>query len=156
MRLRVDGRKRILGTLRNRRAGRLMTAEWRKNVARDCAFPVLRDVFIRHSAVLSLPAVLLRKVPNFVSAVKTLTSNVSASLLSSAFPRWRTHECWDCRLKSIVHARSVYDIVLCVYERFRVDVWKRYVNDDRFRVDGDKNMRLLAFAFTIAYVWTGS
>ena len=35
----------------------------------------------------------------------------------------------------------MYDIVLCVYERFRVD--------------GDKNMRLLAFAFTIVFVWTG-
>ena len=44
---------------------------------------------------------------------------------------------------------------LCVYERFRVDGLKRYVNDDRFRVDGDKNMRLLAFAFTIVFVWTG-
>ena len=50
---------------------------------------------------------------------------------------------------------SVYDIVLCVYERFHVDGLKRYVNDDRFRVDGDKNMRLLAFAFTIVFVWTG-
>ena len=50
----------------------------------------------------------------------------------------------------------MYDIVLCVYERFRVDGLKRYVNDDRFRVDGDKNMRLLAFAFTIVFVWTGS
>ena len=49
----------------------------------------------------------------------------------------------------------MYDIVLCVYERFRVDGLKRYVNDDRFRVDGDKNMRLLAFAFTIVLVWTG-
>ena len=49
----------------------------------------------------------------------------------------------------------MYDIVLCVYERFRVDGLKRYVNDDRFRVDGDKNMRLLAFAFTIVFVWTG-
>ena len=39
------------------------------------------------------------------------------------------------------HARSVYEIVLCVYERFRVD--------------GDKNMCLLAFAFTIVFVWTG-
>ena len=48
----------------------------------------------------------------------------------------------------------MYDIVLCVYERFRVDGLKRYVNDDRFRVDGDKNMRLLAFAFTIVFVWT--
>ena len=55
----------------------------------------------------------------------------------------------------IAHARSVYDIVLCVYERFRVDGLKRYVNDDRFRVDGDKNMRLLAFAFTIVFVWMG-
>ena len=33
------------------------------NVARDCAFPVLRDTFFRHSAALSLTAVLLRKVP---------------------------------------------------------------------------------------------
>ena len=38
---------------------------------------------------------------------------------------------------------------------FVSDGLKRYVNDDRFRVDGDKNMRLLAFAFTIVLVWTG-
>ena len=36
-----------------------------------------------------------------------------------------------------------------------MDGLKRYVNGDRFRVDGDKNMRLLAFAFTIVFVWTG-
>ena len=36
-----------------------------------------------------------------------------------------------------------------------MDGLKRYVNDDRFRVDGDKNMRLLAFTFTIIFVWTG-
>ena len=42
-----------------------------------------------------------------------------------------------------------------VYKRFRVDGLKRYVNDDRFRVDGDKNIRLLAFAFAIVFVWTG-
>ena len=36
-----------------------------------------------------------------------------------------------------------------------MDGLKRYVNDDRFRVDGDKNMRLLAFAFTIVFMWTG-
>ena len=36
-----------------------------------------------------------------------------------------------------------------------MDGLKRYVNDDRFRVDGDKNVRLLAFAFTIVFVWTG-
>ena len=36
-----------------------------------------------------------------------------------------------------------------------MDRLKRYVNDDRFRVDGDKNMRLLAFAFTVVFVWTG-
>ena len=36
-----------------------------------------------------------------------------------------------------------------------MDGLKRYVNDDRFRVDGDKNMRLLAFAFTIVFVGTG-
>ena len=55
----------------------------------------------------------------------------------------------------LMHARSVYDIVLCVYERFRVDGLKRYVNDDRFRVDGNQNMGLLAFAITIVFVWTG-
>jgi len=42
----------------------------------------------------------------------------------------------DGRLKSIAHTRSVYDIFLCVYEGFRVEEWKRYVNDDRLRVDG--------------------
>ena len=36
-----------------------------------------------------------------------------------------------------------------------MDGLKCYVNDDRFRVDGDKNMLLLAFAFTIIFVWTG-
>ena len=36
-----------------------------------------------------------------------------------------------------------------------LDGWKRYVNDDRLRVHGDKNMRLPAFAFTIVFVWTG-
>ena len=35
-----------------------------------------------------------------------------------------------------------------------MDGLKRYVNDDRFRVDGDRNMRLLSFAFTIVFVWT--
>ena len=49
----------------------------------------------------------------------------------------------------------MYDKVLGVYERFRVDGRKSYVNDNRLRVDGDKNMRLLAFAFTIVFVWTG-
>ena len=37
-----------------------------KNVAQDCAFLVLRDIFIRHSAVLSLTAVLLHKVANIL------------------------------------------------------------------------------------------
>ena len=32
-------------TLRNRTAGRLRTAEWRKNVPRDWEFPILRDSF---------------------------------------------------------------------------------------------------------------
>ena len=36
-----------------------------------------------------------------------------------------------------------------------MDGLKRYVKDDRFRVDGDKDMRLIAFAFTIVFVWTG-
>ena len=95
--------------------------------------------------------------------MKTLTSDVSASLfyrvrfqdggatLTLDNRRWSK----DCRLKSIAHARSVYDIVLSVYDRFYVDGSKRYVNDDRFRVDGDKNIRLLAFTFTIVFVWTG-
>ena len=34
-----------VASLRNRTAGRLRTAEWRKNVVRDCAFPMLRDMF---------------------------------------------------------------------------------------------------------------
>ena len=38
---------------------------------------------------------------------------------------------------------------------WRGQVKKRYVNDDRLRVDGDKNMRLLAFALTIVLVGTG-
>ena len=36
-----------------------------------------------------------------------------------------------------------------------MDGWKRYVKDDRLRVDRDKNMRLLALACTIVFVWTG-
>ena len=43
-----------LETLRNRTAGWLRTAEWRKNVARHCAFPVLRYIFFRHSSGLSI------------------------------------------------------------------------------------------------------
>ena len=34
-----------LGSLCNRTAGRLRTPERRKNVARDSAFPILRDIF---------------------------------------------------------------------------------------------------------------
>ena len=48
----------------------------------------------------------------------------------------------------------MYDIVLSVYERFRVDGLKRFVNEDRLRVDGDKNMRLLALAFTFVFMLT--
>ena len=36
-----------------------------------------------------------------------------------------------------------------------MDGLKGYVNDDRFRVDGDQNMGLLAFSITIVFVWTG-
>ena len=36
-----------------------------------------------------------------------------------------------------------------------MDGLKGYVNDDRFRVDGDQNMGLLAFAITIVFVRTG-
>ena len=35
----------IFGSLGNRTAGRFRTAKWRKNVARDCAFPILHDIF---------------------------------------------------------------------------------------------------------------
>ena len=35
----------LLGALRNRTPERLRTAEWRKNVGLDCAFPILRDIF---------------------------------------------------------------------------------------------------------------
>ena len=69
-----------------------------------------------------------------------------------SFIEWRWSK--DCSLKSIAHACSVYDIALSVYERFRVDGLKRFVNEDRLRVDRDKNMRLLAFAFTFVFVWT--
>ena len=65
-------------------------------------------------------------------------SDVSASLFYRVALKERLH------VKSIAHALSEYDIVLC----------KRYVKDDRLHVDGDKNMRLLAFAFTIVFVWT--
>ena len=34
-----------IGSLRSRRAGRLRTAEWWKNVAGDSAFPILFDIF---------------------------------------------------------------------------------------------------------------
>ena len=47
----------ILGSLRNRTAGRLRAAEWRKNVARGCAFPISYATSFRHSAVLSVPIV---------------------------------------------------------------------------------------------------
>ena len=36
---------RVLASLRNRTAGRLRTAEWRKNVARDCAFSILGPIY---------------------------------------------------------------------------------------------------------------
>lgn len=44
-----------------RTAGRLRTAEWRKNVVRDSAFPIYAT-FVRHSAVLRVPAILLREL----------------------------------------------------------------------------------------------
>ena len=50
----------------------------------------------------------------FVNAVKTLTSDVSASSLLSSGAEAKI-------AGAHAHARSVYDIVLCVYERFRVD-----------------------------------
>ena len=61
-----------------------------KNVARDCAFPVLRDIFIRHSAVLSLKAVLLRKVPN--------DYNTTVGLWEQAF---NATQSWPGILKSL-------------------------------------------------------
>ena len=58
---RADGGK-SLETLRNRTAVRLRTAEWRRNVALDRECTMSGDTFFCHSAVLSLPVVLLRKV----------------------------------------------------------------------------------------------
>ena len=49
----------ILGTLRNRTAGRLRTAEWRKNFAEDRECTVSRYIF---SPFYRLPAFLLSKV----------------------------------------------------------------------------------------------
>ena len=70
--------------------------------------------------------------------MKTLTSDVSASLFYRVALKQRLQAQIDNA------CAFVYDIVLYVYERFRVDGWKRCVNDDRLRVDGDKNMRFLA------------
>ena len=65
----------------------------------------------------------------FVNAVKTLTSDVSASLFYRV--RFQDGVLDNKALKQRLQAqidsacafggRSVYDIVLCVYERFRVD-----------------------------------
>ena len=60
--------------------------------------------------------------------MKTLTSDVSASLF--------------------------YRVALRQRLQAQIDSAARSVNDDRLGVDGDKNMRLLAFAFTIVFVWT--
>ena len=54
----------FIGTLRKRTAGRLRTPEWRIKMSRKTRNAQSRATFFRHSAVLSLPAVLLRKVPN--------------------------------------------------------------------------------------------
>ena len=35
----------IIASLSNRMAGRHRMAEWKKNVARECAFPILRNIF---------------------------------------------------------------------------------------------------------------
>ena len=62
-----------IATLRNRTAGRLRTAEWRIKMSRKTGNAQSRAIFFRHSAVLSLPAVLLRKVANvssFATALK--------------------------------------------------------------------------------------
>ena len=78
----------------------------------------------------------------FVNAVK----NSDVRCQRQSFIEWRWSK--DCRLKSIAHTCSVYDIVLCVYEHFRVDRWKGYVNDDRLRVDKD-----VKYAFTCVCVY---
>ena len=57
--------------LPNRGAGRIRTAEWRKSVTRDCAFPVA--TFFPHPTILSLPVVLLRKVCIRLRGFKSLT-----------------------------------------------------------------------------------
>ena len=55
-----------IGSLRNRAAGRLRKGEWRKKCGARLYIPNLESYAIsfRHSAVLSVPAVLLRELPN--------------------------------------------------------------------------------------------
>ena len=80
-----------LGSLRNRTAGRLRTAEWRKNVARDCAFPILRDIFFsmlecnlvpRVSLLPYLGTTLLSPAPKKVSCGARLIRKLSQQSVS--------------------------------------------------------------------------
>ena len=76
----------IIGTLRNRTAGRLRTAEWRIKMSRKTGNAQSRATFFRHSAVLSLPAVLLRKVP--INYLITESKVVTGKSQTEALPYW--------------------------------------------------------------------
>ena len=60
-----DRPARLIGSLRNRTAGRLKTAELRK-MLRETEHSQSYATSFPHFAVLSVPVVLLRKLPNFM------------------------------------------------------------------------------------------
>ena len=71
---------RTLATLRNRTAVRLRTAEWRIKISRKTKNAQSRATFFRHSAVLSLTAVLLRNFKTSVNQRET-PKNVTHPIL---------------------------------------------------------------------------
>ena len=72
-------------------------------MARDCAFPVLGGIFIRHSAVLSLTAVLLGKVPIIIQ------KNAPPVESGKYFPHSGMGEKWRC--PEHAHARPAQPLL---------------------------------------------
>ena len=77
----------IIGSLRNR------TAEWRKNVSRDCAFPVLHDMFSSFCHPESSNSFKLKQLVTMVSNARwkvlnkwVATLSFHTTLLGSTFP----------------------------------------------------------------------
>ena len=93
-------------------------ARWRKNSAADCAFPT----FFRPSAVLSLPAVLFRKVSNIVARVDPVPFQTQPAIreLSRRWNSWNKREFknwrrqWQCHKSMIWLVESGKIIVLHV------------------------------------------